>query len=134
MSTYEAPATCGIVSLQRHGDVTDPEMTPVRTVRAGGQHRLAMVMPYNAGMTPRDVAAEPTSTLTTRDRLALIIPAGGSWQDQATPTFEPVPTQTARESKGLAWTDAPATTWRWCSRSQATPSSARQATGRGTSS
>jgi DNA (cytosine-5)-methyltransferase 1 len=73
------------------------------TVTTGG--RLAMVVPYYSQSSPTVAGDVPAQTVTTKDRLALVVPAGWSCQDQATPTFEPASTQTARESKGIAWTD-----------------------------
>jgi hypothetical protein len=70
MSTYEAPATRGIVSLQRHGDVTDPEMTPVR----GAPRTLTL----------------PLVTLTTRHDMAMVLPVAGN-------TFERTPGNRARD-------------------------------------
>lgn len=61
----------GVVEMQNHG-VVEPLRVPVHTVRAGGFHH-AIVMPYNRTGLAQS-AREPTPTLTTRDRLALLVP------------------------------------------------------------
>ncbi len=129
----------GVVEVQRHGDVRDPQVSPVHTIRAGGQHHALIMrnntargdqgqmvtpehepmrtlttsgtqsvifMPYSRAGLAGDAARDPVGTLTTRDRLALVVPAGGGWADTATSAqHEPLPTQTATESRGVVWGD-----------------------------
>jgi DNA (cytosine-5)-methyltransferase 1 len=96
--------TIGLVELQRHGGVRDPHSEPAGTMRAGGFHHAlvmrnndsrgdngamcqpaadepfrtltaachqSLVVPYQSE--PHD-PGEPARTITTRDRLALIVP------------------------------------------------------------
>lgn len=80
-----------------------PTSEPVRTLTGKGHQSL--VVPYYSQSVPTSGEVDPAQTVTTRDRLALVVPAGGSWQNEATPVGEPVPTQTGRESKAIAFTD-----------------------------
>jgi DNA (cytosine-5)-methyltransferase 1 len=84
------------------GAMLTPGHEPIRALTTSGHQSL--VVPYHrtAEAIP---ASEPTSTLTTRDRLALIVPAGGGWADTPTTELEPVPTQTATESRAVVYTD-----------------------------
>ncbi len=45
---------------------------------------------------------EPLATQTTKQPYALVVPAGGSWNEEATGTDGPLPTQTTREAYGVA--------------------------------
>jgi len=45
---------------------------------------------------------EPMATQTTKQPYALVVPAGGSWNDGATGADGPMPTQTTREAYGVA--------------------------------
>jgi DNA (cytosine-5)-methyltransferase 1 len=123
-----------VVGVQRNGDVIPADKRPVGTVRAGGHHHAvvmrnntgtgamltpghepvralttkghqSLVLPYHRTGVSAPAGTDPTPTLTQRDRLALVVPAGGTWADTATPAHEPVPTQTSTESKAVVWGD-----------------------------
>ncbi len=85
------------------GQMSTPAHEPARTITTAGHQSL--VIPYQAGNQPIAAEQEPVSTLTTRDRLALVVPAGGTWDDEATRGDAPMPTQTASESRAVVWTD-----------------------------
>jgi DNA (cytosine-5)-methyltransferase 1 len=80
------------------GQMVTPVDEPMRTLTTAGHQSL--LMPYNRTGVPRSVG-EAMGTLTTKDRFALVSPAGGTWADESRSTDEPLPTQTARESWGL---------------------------------
>jgi hypothetical protein len=114
--------TIGVVQMQNHGTVTDAHIEPTGTIRAGGQHH-GIIMRNNQGgaemctpdhepfrtLTARchqslivpyqsepHTAEEPARTVTTVDRLSLLIPAsnGGAARNPHTePSFVQV-TQT----------------------------------------
>ncbi len=44
---------------------------------------------------------QPTATLTTTETRALLVPSGGTWNEQAQPVADPMRTRTARESDAL---------------------------------
>ncbi|HYI80035.1 MAG TPA: DNA cytosine methyltransferase [Thermoleophilaceae bacterium] len=133
-ATVTSGGKLGVVELQANGGVRSPD-APVHTVRAGGQHHgvimrnnsggaemctpahepirtlttgchQSLVIPYTRTGTADIAERDPSATLSTRDRLALVVPAGGNWRDDSTPALEqPGPTQTSRESFALAWGD-----------------------------
>jgi DNA (cytosine-5)-methyltransferase 1 len=126
--------TLGIVELQRHGGVRDAETDPAGTMRAGGFHHAivmrnntargdqgqmstpdhepfrtltssctqALVVPYGSEMHD---PLEPAKTITTRDRLALIVPPMGGIELRDADT-EPGPTQTTTTRAGLVTKEA----------------------------
>jgi DNA (cytosine-5)-methyltransferase 1 len=85
------------------GQMATPPHEPFRTFTASCTQSL--VVPYARGNEPGAAQREPASTLTTRDRLALVVPAGGTWARDATGAGEPLPTQTATEARAIAWGD-----------------------------
>lgn len=86
------------------GQMATPAHEPMRTLTAYGG-RQSLVVPYSTRGEPKVAGQQPVDTLTTENKLALVVPAGGTWADSATPAAEPRPTQTSRESHGLAWGD-----------------------------
>lgn len=76
--------------------VTDP----MATVTASGNHH-GLVMPYYGASEAAKHAGDPLGALTTRDRYALITPAGGSWNHEARAVSEPHRALTTREAYGL---------------------------------
>lgn len=88
------------------GGVTkNAETAPAPAITTAGHHSI--VVPYNRTGSVAAADVEPTSTLSTHDRLALVVPAGGVWAKTATvASREPVPTQTAREARAVVYTDA----------------------------
>ena len=97
-----ANRSVGLVEVQRKGEVRDPMSVPAHTVRAGGGHHgvvvanydpgwarrsserpigsvttadgHSLVVPYTRTSRPLVSGREPASTLSTRDRLALLVP------------------------------------------------------------
>jgi DNA (cytosine-5)-methyltransferase 1 len=84
------------------GQMCTPAHEPVRTFTTSGHQ--SVVIPYNRTGTPRP-DSQPTTTLSTRDRLALVVPVGGTWADAATPEHEPLATQTPRNERALVYTE-----------------------------
>lgn len=84
------------------GAMLTPGHEPLRALTTAGHQSL--VVPYHRTSAAQP-AGEPAPTLTTRDRLALVVPAGGGWADAPTLPHEPLPTQTATESRGVVWRD-----------------------------
>lgn len=74
------------------GAMLTPGYEPIRALTTKGHQ--SVVIPYQRRSEPGIAEEQPAPTLTTRDRIALLVPAGGGWADKATPDFEPVPTQT----------------------------------------
>jgi DNA (cytosine-5)-methyltransferase 1 len=87
------------------GQMVTPEHEPMRTLTTSGTQSV-IFMPYTRTGAVGAAAHDPVGTLTTRDRLALVVPAGGGWADTATAAArEPLPTQTATECRGVVWGD-----------------------------
>lgn len=88
-----------------------PLTLPLVTMTA--RHDMAMVMPVAAGTferTPgnraRDANTQPLDTIHATLNRAMVVPAGGSWDDKAQiADAEPLTTQTATESKALVMTN-----------------------------
>jgi DNA (cytosine-5)-methyltransferase 1 len=119
----------GIVELQNHGTVEDGETTPTHTVRSGGFHH-ALVMRNNGSKVASGWESTPTcepiravttrpgqalvipygseghdaihaaKTITTRDRLALLIPPMGDVIPRVA-QLVPAPTQTTTTRAGV---------------------------------
>lgn len=88
-------ATAGMVT---------PTHEPIRTLTGAGHQSL--VVPYYSQSVPVDGETNPAQTVTTRDRIALVVPAGGGWADAPTlADREPAPTQTGTESRAVVLTD-----------------------------
>jgi site-specific DNA-cytosine methylase len=85
------------------GAMLTPDHEPIRALTTAGHQSI--VVPYQRRSEPGIADEQPAPTLTTRDRLAMVVPAGGGWADRATPGHEPLPTQTATESRAVVWTD-----------------------------
>lgn len=86
------------------GQMASPIHEPIRTLTTSGTQSL--VVPYYATGMPAVAEQGAAPTVATRDRLALVVPAGGSWsQATAVADREPLGTQTASESRGLVITD-----------------------------
>jgi DNA (cytosine-5)-methyltransferase 1 len=78
---------------------------PLTTCCAGGNHHGLIVRNYgNKGGDPgRHVTPteEPLRTVTTEHGMSLVVPCGGSWNDDARSTDQPLRTLTSREAYGL---------------------------------
>jgi DNA (cytosine-5)-methyltransferase 1 len=84
-----------------------PLTDPLGTVIAGGNHHYLVAPPpfligQQSGAVARDVR-EAGPTVAGAGGISLIVPAGGTWADAATEAHEPYPTQTARETHGVAF-------------------------------
>lgn len=80
------------------------DQQPTGSITTQDHHSL--VVPYYRTGVPADGHTEAASTISTRDRLALVVPAGGGWAQTATAADrEPVPTQIAREVRAVVYTD-----------------------------
>jgi DNA (cytosine-5)-methyltransferase 1 len=86
------------------GAMLTPDHEPIRAVTTAGHQSL--VLPYARASVPAMAGSEPNPTLTTRDRLALVVPAGGCRADGVQlADREPVPTLATSESRAVVWTD-----------------------------
>jgi hypothetical protein len=65
----------GVVEVQRNGDVRAAALTPVHTVRAGGNHH-GVVTYYGTGEA-QSAGVRPVGAVSTRDRFALVVPSNG---------------------------------------------------------
>lgn len=103
-------AQLGSVTAQDGHSLVVPYSTQGRPKRAGAEpcdtltreNKLSLVVPYmrTSRATPAELA--PAATIPGRDRLSLLVSAGGSWAEGSTlGDREPVPTQTATESRAI---------------------------------
>jgi len=60
-------------------------------------------VPYYSAADAARPAGVPLGALTTRDRYALLVPSGGTWNATAYPATEPMRTRTASEAEGVAF-------------------------------
>ena len=75
---------------------------PMRTQTARAE--TALVVPYYGAADSARPAAVPLGALTTRDRYALVVPSGGTWNETAYPADEQaLRTQTAREHQAVVF-------------------------------
>ena len=89
-----------VVPYSTQGASKVAEEQPVDTITR--MEKATLVMPYYSNGKPVPSGRHPVSTLTAKDRLSLIVPAGGTWAQGATVAdLEPLPTQTAREARGV---------------------------------
>jgi DNA (cytosine-5)-methyltransferase 1 len=89
-----------IAELRGGGSDARSVMDPAATFCANGNHH-ALVTPYYGSSESAKPTDVPIGTLTTRDRYALVAPAGGTWNDDARPTTEPYRAFTTREAYAL---------------------------------
>lgn len=78
----------------------DPSREPMPTVVADGANHALITSYYSRDDAVRR-ASDPLATVSTEPRHALLVPAGGTWNDDARPDWEAMRTRTARESEGL---------------------------------
>lgn len=83
------------------GQMSTPAHEPVRTFTTAGHQSL--VLPYHRTAAAA-TDADPTPTLTTRDRLALLVPMQAG-MDPRVAEVEPVNTVTQRGKQAIVWTD-----------------------------
>ena len=116
---YALPAAHAIdwsMPGQRIGDRTKPLSTKtLARIEAGLARYAGRPLTFEArgntyvrtGADGRPVYArawpvdQPTATLTTSETRALVVPSGGTWNDDATSVTEPLRTRTARETDAL---------------------------------
>jgi DNA (cytosine-5)-methyltransferase 1 len=84
----------------RDGKQASPTDRPFRTQTARAEN--ALVVPYysNGQAAP---TSRPIGTQGTVDTHALVVPSGGTWNERATSSGEPLPTQLTRDAYGLAF-------------------------------
>ena len=70
----------------------------LRTLTSAGHQSLIVPIANKAAAATGD---QPLGTLTTRDRFALLVPSGGTWQEDARPLDGPLATLTTTEAWGL---------------------------------
>lgn len=71
--TQRTNPTLGLVQLQNHGDVLDPQTEAAHSMRAGGFHHGVVVANYDPGWV-RDADEEPIGSITTVDGHSLVLP------------------------------------------------------------
>jgi DNA (cytosine-5)-methyltransferase 1 len=83
---------------------TPGDTQPIRALTTAGHQSI--LLPYYRTGRAAPTAEQPAGTVSTRDRLALVVPAGGT-HAEATQLAdrEPAPTLTATESRAVVWTD-----------------------------
>ncbi|MGH1563074.1 DNA cytosine methyltransferase [Mumia sp. DW29H23] len=88
-----------IAELRGGGSTARRASDALSTVTASGNHHALITTYYgNGGVRPAD---EALATVTTLERHALVVPAGGTWNDDARPTAEVLRSLTTREAYGL---------------------------------
>lgn len=103
-----SPSGGGLAAVLRNnggpdeGAMLTPGHEPTRALTTKG-HQSVVVMPYGSESRLAEVAQAPT--ITSIDRVGLLVPVGGTWATGATALDAPVPTQTAREARAVVWTD-----------------------------
>lgn len=99
MTTRNETGLAFIAELRGGGSTARHVRDPLATVTASGNHH-ALVMPYygNGQATPSD---RSLPTVTTVDRHALVVPSGGTWNDDARPANDPMRTLHTREAYAL---------------------------------
>jgi DNA (cytosine-5)-methyltransferase 1 len=107
-----------LAELRGGGSDHRPASDPLATVCASGNHHGLVVGPEHAAMVMRNnsskgdggehctPATEPVRTLTTAGHQSLItwpmlVPAGGTWNDEARPVTDPFRARTTRETEAL---------------------------------
>ena len=86
----------------RDGKQAQLVSAPMRTQTARAE--TALVVPYYGAADSARPAAVPLGALTTRDRYALVVPSGGTWNETAYPADEQaLRTQTAREHEAVVF-------------------------------
>jgi DNA (cytosine-5)-methyltransferase 1 len=75
----------GVVEVQRNGDVRAAALTPVHTVRAGGNHHGVVTAHFDPGWSRR-ASDLPMGSVTTRDHHSIVVPYYGTGEAQAAAT------------------------------------------------
>jgi len=89
-----------IAELRGGGSVARPTSHPMSTVTASGNHH-GLVVPYYGNSKIAHSSQYAMGTLTTRDRYGLIVPSGGTWNEDARPTDEAHRTLVTRDSYAI---------------------------------
>lgn len=105
---YAVPITveaAGHTFERRPGVRSWPVHDPLKTLHTTASKALAcppLLVPVEGrdGKTAR-LAAAPHRAQTARNETALLVPAGGTWNDAAWPVTDPMRTRTARENEGV---------------------------------
>ncbi|MEE6295170.1 DNA cytosine methyltransferase [Georgenia wangjunii] len=88
-----------IAELRGGGSTARPTADPLATVTASGNHHALITSYYgNGGTVP---AGRSLPTVTAHDRHALVVPAGGTWNDDARTSDHVLRALTTREAYGL---------------------------------
>ncbi|WP_241236986.1 DNA cytosine methyltransferase [Georgenia faecalis] len=88
-----------IAELRGGGSTARPTADPLATVTASGNHHALISSYYgNGGTVP---AARSLPTVTSREHHALVVPAGGTWNDDARTSDHVLRALTTREAYGL---------------------------------
>ncbi len=87
----------------RVGKSAVPVDEPLRTMTTRSETAVAFMAELRGGGSKHRPVTDPLATVTASgNHHGLVTPAGGTWRDAATPTSEPIPTRTTRETDGLA--------------------------------
>ena len=98
--------TLGVVEVQRHGEVRDPHVSAIGTVRAAGKHHGVVVMRNNDGANGQMCTPEhePVRTFATKGHQSILVP----YQRGNEPILadqEPAMTLTTRDRAAVIYTD-----------------------------
>lgn len=87
----------------REGKQPKPITDPLRTMSTRNETGLAFVAELRGGGSKHRPVSEPLCTVTAGGgHHGLVTPAGGTWRDAVTPTTDPIPARTTRETDGIA--------------------------------
>jgi DNA (cytosine-5)-methyltransferase 1 len=89
-----------IAELRGGGSVARSTLHPLSTVTASGNHH-GLVVPYYGNSRFAHSSNQELGTLTTVDRYGLIVPSGGTWNEEARPTHEAHRTLVTRDSYAI---------------------------------
>lgn len=89
-----------IAELRGGGSDARPASHPMSTVTASGNHH-GLVVPYYGASEYAKTTEDAIGTLTTRDRYGLVVPSGGTWNEDARPTDETLRTLVTRDSYAI---------------------------------
>jgi DNA (cytosine-5)-methyltransferase 1 len=89
-----------IAELRGGGSVARPATHPMSTVTASGNHH-GLVVPYYGTAARALPDSDALGTLTTRDRYGLVVPSGGTWNEDANSAGDPLRTMTTRDAYAI---------------------------------
>jgi DNA (cytosine-5)-methyltransferase 1 len=89
-----------VVPLRTHGTALHAASEPLRAQVAGNQGQ-ALVIPMRQHTRPTTTSSPLPTMNASQIGAGLLVPAGGTWNDEAIPTSDPMRTRTGRENEAL---------------------------------